>query len=78
MYKLLFLPLLFYDFFTIAQVKISGKITDNKKNPLQGISISLVDSYDGATTDSTGNFSFSTTEKGEQTLSATGSGYRAL
>ncbi len=62
----------------MAQVKISGKITDNKKRPLAGISVSIIDSYDGATTDSLGNFLFVTTEKGEQFLSATGSGYRSL
>ena len=60
-----------------AQVKVSGKVLDNKNKPLAGISIVLKDTYDGATTDSTGNFSFSTTEKGEQVLVASSSGYRA-
>ncbi|MBP6023742.1 TonB-dependent receptor [Ferruginibacter sp.] len=59
-----------------AQVKITGKVLDNKNKPLAGISIVLKDTYDGATTDSAGNFSFSTTEKGEQVLEATASGYR--
>jgi hypothetical protein len=77
MYKLLFFPLLLTSSFAIAQVKISGKITDHKKKSLAGISVSIIDSYDGATTDSAGNYSFITTEKGEQTLTATGSGYRA-
>ena len=76
MYKLLFFPLLLTSSFAIAQVKISGKITDHKKNSLAGISVSIINSYDGATTDSAGNYSFVTTEKGEQTLTATGSGYR--
>jgi len=76
MYKFFFVPLVFATSLSVAQVKISGKITDNKKNPLGGISVSIIDSYDGATTDSLGNYSFVTTEKGDKTLSATGSGYR--
>jgi vitamin B12 transporter len=76
MYKLLFTPFLIITSYAIGQVKISGKITDNKKNPLQGISVSIIDSYDGATTDSAGNYSFVITEKDEKTLTATGSGYK--
>ena len=76
MHKLLIFPLLFISSYGFAQVKISGKITGNKNNPLQGISVSIVDSYDGATTDSLGNYSFTTTEKGAQTLAATASGYK--
>ncbi len=58
-----------------AQIKISGKITDQKNNSLSGASITLNDSYDGTTSDSVGNFSFSTTETGERDLNATMSGY---
>lgn len=43
---------------------------------MQGISVALIDSYDGATTDSSGNFSFTTSEKGEQILKATATGYK--
>ena len=59
----------------IAQTTISGKVTD-KKNPLPLVSIVLKDTYDGATTDSTGKFSFRTTEKGEFILTATSVGYK--
>ena len=59
-----------------AQTKISGRVTDNRNKPAAGISISLKDTYDGATTDSLGNFSFTTTEKGDQVLLAGGTGYR--
>lgn len=76
MYKLLFSPFLIITSYAIGQVKISGKITDHKKIPLLGISVSIIDSYDGATTDSAGNYSFVTTEKDEKTLTATGSGYK--
>ena len=58
-----------------SQVKIAGKMTDNKNKPLRGASVSIVNSYDGTTTDSLGNFSFTTTETGSQQLQATLSGY---
>ena len=59
-----------------AQVKITGKMLDNKNKPLAGISIVLRDTYDGATSDSAGNFSFTTTEKGDHVLEVSSSGYR--
>ena len=59
-----------------AQVKVSGKIIDNKGKPVSGVSISLKDTYDGATTDSIGNFSFITSEKGKQILETSIIGYR--
>ncbi len=61
-----------------AQVTISGKVVSTKNKPLPGISISLKNTYDGATTDSTGSFSFSTTEKGAQEIEVTSSGYRSF
>lgn len=61
---------------TSAQVRVSGKIADTKKNPLIGVSITIKDSYDGATTDSLGHFHFVTTEKGDQTLIISYIGYK--
>jgi hypothetical protein len=61
--------------FASAQITISGKVMD-KKNPLRGVSIVLKDTYDGATTDSLGRFSFKTTEKGEFLLAATSTNYK--
>jgi len=61
-----------------AQVKISGHVVDNKNKALTGVSIVLRNTYDGATTDSAGNFSFTTTEKGEQVIEATSSGYKSF
>ena len=58
-----------------AQVQISGKLTDYKGKSISGASIALVNTYDGTTTDSTGNFVFFTTEKGSQLLQVTMSGY---
>jgi len=59
-----------------AQVKVSGKITDTKGRPVMGVSITLKNTYDGSTTDSLGNFSFSTTEKGAQLIETSIIGYR--
>ena len=58
-----------------AQVWISGKMTDNKNKPINGASITIKNSYDGTTTDSLGNFAFTTTEKGFQMIEASISGY---
>ena len=58
-----------------AQTTIAGKVTD-KKNPLIGVSITLKDTYDGATSDSSGKYTFKTSEKGEFILTATSVGYR--
>jgi vitamin B12 transporter len=60
-----------------AQVKIAGRVTDNRNKPLAGASIELKDSYDGATTDSMGRYSFSTDETGIKTLSISAGGYFA-
>lgn len=58
-----------------SQTVVSGKVTDRKK-PLRGVNVVLKDTYDGATTDSLGHYSFKTTEKGEFVLSVTSSGYK--
>jgi vitamin B12 transporter len=59
-----------------AQTTLSGKIKDGKGHIIQGASIALKDTYDGATSDSLGNYRFKTTEKGEQTLLVTSIGYK--
>lgn len=60
-----------------AQTLITGRVSD-KRNPLPGVSITLKDTYDGATTDSSGNYSFTTDEKGEFLLTATSVGYHPV
>ena len=60
----------------MAQVKVDGKITDTKGKPVGGVSITLKGTYDGATTDSLGNFSFTTTEKGKKIVEASIIGYK--
>lgn len=59
-----------------AQTTVSGKIKDTKGKPMSGASISIKDSYDGATTDSLGNYRFKTSEKGEQTLLVSSIGFK--
>ena len=61
-----------------AQTIISGKIKDTKGHPIAGASVSLKNTYDGATSDSTGNYHFSTTEKGDQIIAVTNVGYNSV
>ncbi len=59
-----------------AQTTIKGTIQSNKGKPIIGASISIKDSYDGATADSTGHFSFITVEKGEHIMQVSSVGYK--
>jgi hypothetical protein len=72
---LVFLLLNIYMAGAFSQTTIKGIIRDNKSNPLPGVSISLKDSYDGSTSDSTGKYSFKTFEKGTQVLVFSSIGY---
>ncbi|WP_462254153.1 TonB-dependent receptor [Ferruginibacter sp.] len=77
--KKLFTLLLTLNFLSAqSQIKISGKAVDNKNKALAGVSVVLKNTYDGATTDSSGSFSFTTTEKGEQIIEGSSSGYRTF
>ena len=58
-----------------SQVTIQGVVKDSRQKPVYGVSITLKDTYDGATSDSSGRFSFQTSEKGEQILEATSIAY---
>ncbi|WP_317124795.1 TonB-dependent receptor [Aureibaculum luteum] len=51
-----------------AQTNISGTVSDKKGEPIPGANVYLENTYDGATTDLDGKFTFTTTETGEQTL----------
>lgn len=61
---------------TNAQTVVSGKIKDGKGKPVIGASIAIKDSYDGGTSDSSGNFRFRTSEKGEHIILFTSIGYK--
>lgn len=50
-----------------SQIKISGKVSYRNKG-VGEINVTLKDTYDGATTDAQGNFSFETSEKGTHTI----------
>ena len=72
---LFFLLLIGHNNLLSAQTTITGKVTD-KRNPLPLVSITLKDTYDGATSDSSGRYSFKTSEKGEFLLTASSVGYK--
>jgi len=51
-----------------GQTTISGKVVDNKNQPIFGANVYLDGTYDGATSDANGKFGFNTEEEGTQTL----------
>ncbi len=53
---------------SFAQNTVSGKVVDNKNNPIPAANVYIDGSYDGSTTDENGNFTFSTELKGSQML----------
>ncbi|MBL0270099.1 MAG: TonB-dependent receptor [Chitinophagaceae bacterium] len=61
-----------------AQVTIKGIIKDNKDKPVPGASIAIKDSYDGATADSSGRYTFKTTEKGKQLIVVSNIGFKTV
>lgn len=63
-------------FMVFPQTKISGVVTNSKKEPLPSANVFIKNSYDGASTGMDGNFSFTTTEAGEVTLVASYIGYK--
>lgn len=60
-----------------AQTTISGKVTDTKGELLIGVNITLKGSYDGATSNVKGEYSFETSKKDSVTISATYTGFAA-
>lgn len=55
-------------FVAFGQTTISGTVNQSNGNPISGANVYLEGTYDGSSTDEKGNFSFQTTETGEQTL----------
>ncbi len=77
--KLVFLSLGIFLFQgAFAQTQISGKIKDAKGRPIPGASITIKNSFDGATSDSSGNFHFSASDTGTRLVTVTSVGYRPL
>ena len=65
---LLIVICLIINFSTTAQTKVTGVVTNSKNNTIFGASVYLEGTYDGGSTDENGKFSFTTDEKGTQTL----------
>lgn len=55
-------------FVAFGQTTISGKVTQTNGVPILGANVYIEGTYDGASTDEKGFFSFETQEKGKQTL----------
>ena len=72
----LFLVCIFCALYGQAQTTVRGQVLDGKNRPVPGASIAIRGSYDGATADTSGRFSFKTFEKGSQWLEITGIGYK--
>ncbi len=60
--------LLLFATFSFAQNAISGKVVDEKNQPISGANVFIEGTYDGASTSENGNFEFKTSEKGTKTL----------
>ena len=58
-----------------ADSRISGKVVNSFEKPVKGVNVYLDNTIDGSTTDSLGEFSFTTEEKGNQTIVATLTGF---
>lgn len=63
---------------TLAQVKISGMVSDSKGERIPGANIFLHGTYDGASSNEKGQFEFVTSERGSKLLVATFIGYKDL
>jgi len=70
------LSLLILQIGAIAQIRISGQVTDHKKLPLPGANVYLQDTYEGTTADSLGRFNLKTKLNGTQQLSVSFIGYK--
>lgn len=67
--KLIFtFAILLFSLTIFSQNTISGKVVDEKGKPVSGANVFIEGTYDGASTTETGDFSFTTTVKGNQTL----------
>jgi hypothetical protein len=62
----------------LCQTTISGNIKDGRGHPVPGASITIKNSFDGATSDSSGNYQFSATDTGSHLITVSSIGYRLL
>ncbi|WP_040279810.1 TonB-dependent receptor [Psychroserpens damuponensis] len=68
MSKLITIIAIFISSMSFAQTTITGTITDAKNQPVFGANVFLDGTYDGATSNENGKFTFTTEETGTQTL----------
>lgn len=60
---------------TVAQTTLKGRVVDSDGQPLAGANIMIKETYDGAGTDSEGNYRFTTSSKDKQILMASFVGF---
>ncbi len=68
MKSILTFAILFSSPFLFSQSTLSGTVVDEKGNPVAGANIFIDGTYDGTSSNEKGNFSFTTTTTGNQTL----------
>ncbi|MGE5436908.1 MAG: TonB-dependent receptor [Syntrophothermus sp.] len=78
MKRIFFLSVFIISINIFPQIKISGKVTDTHGTGLPAANVYIKDSYDGATSDTSGSYSFITTENGEKILLASYIGYKTF
>lgn len=64
-------------FTAFAQTRITGTVKTAAGKTIPGVNITLVNTYDGASTDTTGKFAFTTTETGHYVLHYATVGFKA-
>jgi hypothetical protein len=62
------LTILLFSLTLFSQTTLSGKVVDEKGNPITGANIFIEGTYDGTSSNETGDFTFTTTTTGNQTL----------
>jgi hypothetical protein len=60
-----------------AQNRVTGFVQNLRNKPVAGVSVSIKDTYDGATTDSSGKFILTTSEAGEKVLEYSAVGFKS-
>lgn len=67
--KIIFtLAIFLFSIALFSQTTVSGKVVDEKGNPISGANIFIEGTYDGTSSNETGDFTFITTTTGNQTL----------
>lgn len=60
------------------ETEISGKVTNEKGDPLEFVTIAIKGCFDGTSSDEHGNYRFKTTEQGQRVLSVSYIGYQPV